>query len=279
MVRTALAYLALDEALLGDERGALGALFLAVPHVGAQHLDALHHLQRVHNRFCMPWDPSPEHVMQGTEGCVNTCVTDTVDGSRAGLGSNQNVCRPAATPVRAGLLYEWSLASSASLPQRYLGGMLGVGGPKGQLLEADGARELDARLVARPEVEVQPDVRVVAVLRKPMEVTSPAVQLSGRQRSPADGSFKCTSANASGHHYAQEAVPALSSLRATHSFERPEGTRGRLVEESRLVVGGVLDGQDVERHHDAVDGHQDHLPLRVDLRRSCDTGTAQAFGD
>ena len=47
----------------------------------------------------------------------------------------------------------------------YLGSVLGVCRPEGQLLQADGARKLDARLVARPKVEVQSDVRVVSVLQ------------------------------------------------------------------------------------------------------------------
>ena len=75
--------------------------------------------------------------------------------------------------------------------------MARVGGAEGELFEANRGRELGARLVARPEVEVEADVGVVAV----------------------------------------------------------------------LVVGGVLERQDVKGHHDAVDGNQDHLALRVHLRR------------
>ena len=43
----------------------------------------------------------------------------------------------------------------------------------------------------------------------------------------------------------------------------------------RLVVGGILNGQDVKWHHDAVDGHQHHLPLCVHLPWRCSDGTAQ----
>ena len=77
--------------------------------------------------------------------------------------------------------------------QPHLGCVLGVRRPEGQFLEADGARELDARLVARAEVEVQPDVRVVAVLRSTNDDIAmlsrwlPGGGLLGRGVTSADG--------------------------------------------------------------------------------------------
>ena len=80
----------------------------------------------------------------------------------------------------------------------HLGGMAVVAGAVGELLEEDGLRELGARLVGGPEVEVDADVGVVAL----------------------------------------------------------------------LAVHRVLDRQDVEGHHEPIDGHQDALILLVYLHSS-----------